>query len=118
MSLKGIIESNRADFGLLFLRVMMGLGADYHGYGKLFGRGIEGFAGGVEKMGFPFPLFFAWAAALSEFVGGILVIAGLKTRYAALFIFITMSVAAFHAHADDPLKVKELALAYWTISGA
>jgi len=29
-----------------------------------------------------------------------------------------MSVAAFVAHAGDPLTKRELALAYWTISGA
>jgi hypothetical protein len=29
-----------------------------------------------------------------------------------------MSVAAFVAHKADPLKVKELALAYWALSGA
>ena len=40
------------------------------------------------------------------------------TRPAAAFIFITMTVAAFRVHASDPLKVKELALAYWTVAGA
>jgi uncharacterized membrane protein YphA (DoxX/SURF4 family) len=29
-----------------------------------------------------------------------------------------MSVAVFIAHRSDPFKVKELALAYWTVSGA
>ena len=28
-----------------------------------------------------------------------------------------MTVAAFVAHAADPFKVKELALAYWTMAG-
>ncbi len=69
-------------------------------------------------MGFPTPVVFAWLAALSEFGGGILVAIGLATRAAALFVFATMSVAAFVAHADDPLRVKELALAYWTMAGA
>lgn len=118
MSLQGFVQSNSASIGLLFLRVMMGLGSAHHGYQKLFTGRIESFAEGVAKMGFPAPLYFAWAAALSEFVGGILVVVGVKTRLAAAFIFITMSVAVFRAHADDPLKVKELALAYGTVSGA
>lgn len=106
------------NFGLLWLRVLMGAGMAYHGYGKLFQGDISQMAAGVGKMGFPQPEIFAWAAALSEFLGGILVAMGLFTRTAALFIFVTMTVAAFVAHAKDPLQVKELALAYWTISGA
>lgn len=123
MTPKGDTKQRIAAWGLLWLRVLMGLGIAYHGYGKIFGgehfgANVEGFAGGVAKMGFPMPLFFAWCAAFSEFAGGIFVALGLFTRLAALSVFATMSVAAFVAHADDPLKVKELALAYWTMSGA
>ena len=106
------------DVGIVWLRVLMGAGMAYHGYGKVFGGNIEGLTKGVASMGFPMPEFFAWAAALSEFVGGICIMLGLFTRPAALFIFVTMGVAAFIKHGADPLKRKELALAYWTISGA
>ncbi len=107
------------NLGLLWLRVLMGTGIALHGYQKVFTPGfIPQFAQGVAKMGFPAPMAFAWAAALSEFVGGILVVFGLGTRLGALVIFTTMSVAVFIHHAPDPLKVKELALAYWTMSGA
>ena len=85
------------DFGLLWLRVLMGVGIAYHGYGKVFGGKIDRFAEGIASMGFPAPEIFAWAA---------------------LFVFVTMAVAAFIKHGADPLKRKELALAYWTISGA
>lgn len=111
-------NTNWHDLGLLFLRVMMGVGIAYHGYGKVFGGHIEMLTQGVTKMGLPFPEVMAWAAALSEFAGGICIALGLFTRPAALFVFITMSVAAFVAHKADPLQVKELALAYWTMSGA
>ncbi len=104
--------------GLLWLRVLAGVGIAHHGYGKVFGGHMEGMIQGVAGMGFPLPVAFAWAAALSEFLGGILLAAGLWTRWAALSVFGTMSVAAFIAHAKDALQVKELALAYWTISGA
>ena len=106
-----------SNFGLLWLRVLMGAGIAYHGYGKVFGGRIAEFAQGVAQMGFPFPEVFAWAAALSEFLGGILIAVGLFTRPAALFVFLTMGVAAFIHHRADPFKVKELALLYWTIAG-
>jgi len=96
----------------------MGLGMAYHGYGKVFGGHMDKFADGIGVMGFPMPELFAWAAALSEFVGGVLIVLGLFTRPAALCVLLTMSVAAFIKHGGDPLKKKELALAYWTIAGA
>lgn len=103
--------------GLLWLRVLMGFGIAWHGYGKIFGGRMAKFTEGVAGLGFPVSEFFAWAAALSELVGGILVVVGLGTRFAALFIFITMSVAAFLWHAADPFSVKELALTYWVMAG-
>ena len=104
--------------GLLFLRILMGAGIAYHGYGKVFGGNIEGLTQGVAAMGLPFPELMAWMAALSEFGGGLLIVLGLFIRPAALFVFITMSVAAFIAHGSDPFAKKELALAYWTMAGA
>jgi len=116
--MKGECKEKLRDTGLLWLRLLAGSGIAYHGYGKVFGGHVERLTEGVAAMGFPMPAFFALAAALSEFAGGLLLIAGLGTRYAAGFIFVTMSVAAFMAHAADPFQKKELALAYWTIAGA
>jgi len=88
--------------GLLWLRVLMGLGIASHGYQKIFGGYVAKLAEGVAQMGFPVPILFAWAAALSEFAGGLLVALGLGTRIAALFVFFTMSVAVFLHHASVP----------------
>jgi putative oxidoreductase len=49
-------------------------------------------------MGFPLPVLFAWAAALSEFAGGIAIALGLFTRWAAVLAAATMLVAAFVRH--------------------
>ena len=103
--------------GLLWLRVLMGTGSAHHGFTKLFGGRMDQFAAGVARLGFPQPHLFAWAAALSEFLGGILIVLGFHTRVAAYFVFTTMSVAVFLQHTHDPLSVKELALAYWTMAG-
>jgi putative oxidoreductase len=103
--------------GLLWLRLFVGLVMAHHGWGKLSGF-MPQFIQGLTDMGFPAPAAFAWVAAISEFAGGLCLAAGFFTRFAALSVFITMSVAAFIAHAKDPFQVKELALAYWSASGA
>ncbi|MBI4055230.1 MAG: DoxX family protein [Elusimicrobia bacterium] len=105
--------------GILWLRLWVGLALMSHGYGKIFGGGMEGFAqfAVAQKLGFPLPSFFAWMAALSEFLGGLLLAVGLGTRVAAAFVFINMSVAFFIYHAADPFRVKELAFLYWAVAG-
>ena len=104
--------------GLAWLRILAGLGMATHGFTKVFGGEMEHMTQGVAALGFPLPSVFAWAAALSEFAGGLCLAAGIGTRFAAGFMFITMSVAIFLAHAKDPFSKKELAYLYWSVSGA
>lgn len=100
-----------ADLGLLIVRLWFGgVMAAAHGYGKVMN--ISGFSENVAKMGFPMPTVLGSAAALSEFVGGILLALGLMTRPAAGALLGTMIVAAFVVHADDPFAKKEFALCY------
>lgn len=103
-----------ADLGLALLRVFAGLSMAFgHGLGKLPPSGK--FLEGVGAMGFPAPTVFAWAAALSEFGGALLVALGLFTRLGAAGVAFTMGVAAFVAHAQDPFGRKEMALLYLAI---
>lgn len=106
------------NIGLLWLRVLMGLAIATHGYDKVFGGVVHQLAEGLAGLGFPIPVVFAWLASLSEFAGGLLIALGLGTRVAAVFVFVTMSVAVFIAHAKDPFQVKEMAFLFFTISGA
>jgi len=101
------------DLGLLFLRLIMGLSIASHGYQKVFQGQVNMLSEGLVGMGFPMPTVFAWAAALSEFLGGLFIAFGFMTRLGALFVFIVMSVAFFGAHAHDPFQVKELAFLFW-----
>lgn len=99
------------NIGLALLRVFAGLALAFgHGIGKV--PPSAGFVEGVGKLGFPAPGFFAWAAGLSEFAGGLLLAPGLLTRPAAFFILFTMLVAGFIRHAADPFAVKEKAFLY------
>lgn len=102
--------------GFVPLRVFAGLGMAWHGAAKL--GNLEGFAATVESLGFPLPWVFAVAALLAELAGGLLVAAGLFTRWAALPVMITMLVAAFVVHWDDPWSKKEFALLYFFVFSA
>jgi putative oxidoreductase len=88
------------DIGLLILRLAGLYLALGHGWGKVVGlaSGQSHFVEGVAEMGFPLPVLFAWAAGLSELVGGVAVALGLFTRWAAGLAAVTMFVAAFVRH--------------------
>jgi putative oxidoreductase len=99
------------DLALLVLRVGFGTALAFgHGLGKL--NAPAKFIQGLVKRDFPMPVFFGWAALLSEFAGGLLLALGLLTRPAATLVLITLMIAAVDIHAGDPFAKRELALAY------
>jgi putative oxidoreductase len=104
----------RDDLALLVLR-LAGLGLALHGLPKVLGfaAGQTGFVTGVAKLGFPVPIVFAWAAALGECVGGVLVALGLFARWAAGVAALTMAVAALlghhaHGHLLHALRIRRV----------
>lgn len=100
------------DVALLVLR-FSGLGlAVFHGWPKLQAllAGSGRFAEGLAAMGFPAPAAFAWAAALAETAGGLLVFAGFGTRIAAVFCAVTMLVAALARHHAHDLFLGKIGL--------
>lgn len=100
-----------ANAGLTLLRIFAGISLAFaHGIGKI--PPGEGLVTGTANLGFPMPTLFAWAAGLSEVLGGIFLALGLLTRLSGFFIAFTMMVAAFGVHAADPFQKKELALMY------
>ena len=100
-----------ANAGLTLLRVFAGAAmALGHGLGKM--PPSERFVESTGNLGFPLPGLFAWAAALSEFLGGAFLALGLFTRPASFFIICTMLVAVLGVHLNDPFARKELALLY------
>jgi len=115
-------RSMLADLGISVMRIAVGLMMAFgHGLAKV--PPAAGFVEAVGSLGFPAPAAFAWAAGLSELVGGLLIAAGLFTRPASLFLAVTMGVAAFLRHGADPLfsregPSKELALLYFVAAVA
>jgi putative oxidoreductase len=102
-----------ANVGLVILRVFTGLALLTHGWGKLFGGGLEGFTQGVAGMGIPVPAVSAFLAAFAESIGAILLAVGLLTRPAAFLIAATMAVAVTVAHGGQGFAAQEMAWLYF-----
>lgn len=86
------------DFGLTLLRAIVGVVFLAHGYQKFFIWGIGGVSAGFAQMGIPAPHVSAYLAASAEFFGGLALLLGLLTRFAAIPVAITMIVAILQVH--------------------
>ena len=85
---------------LLVVRLTLGAIMVAHGYHKVFG-GLQHHAQFVSSLGLP--AWTAYLSAFTEFFGGLLVLAGLFTRVAALAICINLSVAIWKVHLHNGL---------------
>jgi putative oxidoreductase len=86
--------------GLAALRVVVGVIFLMHGGQKLF-MGFHNVAGFLGSLGIPSPTLAAIGLTAVEFVGGIALILGLLTRYAAALLSIDMLVAIIAVHAKN-----------------
>lgn len=92
-------EPNQLNFGLLVLRLCLGLFLAYHGYNKVFGKsGLKGTAGWFGSIGMKWPLWQARLAAATEIGAGLLLAAGLLTPFAAAGVIGVMVVAIWTSH--------------------
>jgi putative oxidoreductase len=98
--------------GLLVLRLVLGLIMAAHGAQKLFGLfggpGLTGFAGVLERLGVRPGRPWAIVSGAVEFGGGLLVVLGLLTPVAALFLAGNLLVAIVTVH---------LARGFWNRDG-
>jgi len=107
--------SYTANAGLALLRIFTGVALAFaHGAGKI--PPAEGLINRTAELGFPMPVFFAWAAGMSEFLGGIFLALGFLTRLSSFFIAFTMLVALVGVHGADPFNKQELAFMYLFVS--
>ena len=86
------------DGGIALLRAGIGGIFVAHGIQKLAVFGISGLAGFMSQLGIPFPTLSAVAVTAAELGGGLALVAGLFTRWAALPIAFSMVVAALTVH--------------------
>lgn len=85
-------------YGLLVIRIVLGIVMVAHGGQKLFTFGHAGVAAGFAQMGMPAPQVAAALIIAVEFVGGLMMLAGLFTRWAGLAFAFAMLVASVQVH--------------------
>jgi putative oxidoreductase len=99
------------EWGLLLLRVVIGLLFAGHAMQKLAGwfggYGLAGTGGFFESIGIKPGRTMALAAGLAELIGGLLFAFGLFTPLAALLIVITMAIAIVKVHGKNGLWVTQ-----------
>ena len=110
-TLKTGIHLNQLDVWILLFRILIAAFMLTHGLPKFF----KLMAGGEVTFGDPlgfgaFPTLLL--AVFAEVVCSTFILIGLGTRLATIPLMITMAVAAFMVHGDDPFGKKELPLLY------
>jgi putative oxidoreductase len=88
---------NYKNFGLLIIRVGLGVMFIYHGYPKLMGGPKEWteLGGSMKYIGIHFlPMVWGLLAAVTELLGGFLLIIGLAFRPVCILLFINLVIAA------------------------
>jgi len=84
---------------LLAIRLFWGYGFFISGYQKLVN--IASTTSFFSSLGFPFPQFNAYLAGSIECIGGLLLLVGLLSRLASLFLISVMVVAYLTAHFES-----------------
>jgi putative oxidoreductase len=86
-------------YGLLVLRIVVGVTFFAHGWLKFHGMGIAGTTGFFTNLGIPVPALTAWVVVLVEMFGGLALILGIFTLPAGLLLAADMiGVLVFAKH--------------------
>ena len=93
-------------FGATVLRIVLGVIFVLQGYLGLFVLEPAGVAAFITPMGLPVGEFLAWYLILAHVIGGLMMIVGLWTRWAALANVPVLLVAMLMFHIDQGFFMK------------
>ena len=115
-------------WGIFFVRLVLGFAMLYHGWPKVIPAGgpfhhhptaaIDHYTHFVSGLGLP--PWLGYVSALTEFIGGALLILGFFTRFAAFMVTINMAVAIIfvdmhHGYVASEYAIALLAMAVLTL---
>lgn len=116
--------NNLQPWGALLMRLALGAAMVYHGYSKVIPPGgfhrsntfsaLEHHAHFVSSLGLPY--WLGYISALTEFFGGLLLIFGMLTRFAAFMIACNMAVALIIVNRHHGYTGSEYGLALFVIA--
>ena len=86
------------EWGITILRLVVGVVFLAHGAQKLFVMGFGNVAAYLTKVGIPAPMPAAVVLTLVEFLGGLALVSGFSTRWAAALLAGDMAVATLTVH--------------------
>lgn len=91
------LERLHPGHGMAIVRIVAGIVLLVAGYSKLVGPGAAGVTGFFTSVGIPLPGVMAPLVIAFEILGGLLLIAGLFTRFVGAAMVVLFLVAAFAA---------------------
>ena len=99
-----IMKQQNFHFGLLILRLTLGILMILHGYSKII-NGVGGIENNLIEKGLPG--FIAYGVYVGEVIAPLMMIVGFRTRLAALIFAFNMVVAAVLAHPSQIFALTE-----------
>ena len=94
------------DYGVTILRLVVGITYVMHAYLALFRFTPAGTAAFMASLGLPAPVVMAWITIIVHGLGGIMLILGLATRWAALANAVIIAGALVMVHLPQGFFLK------------
>jgi putative oxidoreductase len=98
------MNKTNLNIALIILRVTFGGLMLFHGFSKLI-HGVDGIGSMLAEKGIP--SFISYGVIVGEVVAPLLMIAGFRTKIAAMIFAFTMLVAVLLAHSEDVFALTE-----------
>ncbi|WP_375448367.1 DoxX family protein [uncultured Fibrella sp.] len=90
-------------YAVLFIRLAFGMHLILYSYEDIFSlKAGDNGAPFLAQLGFPLPYLMAWLYVSTEFLGGLSLLTGFKTRWFSLPLILLFLVAIFVVHWQDP----------------
>lgn len=96
---------NHSDYGVIFLRLLIGVFIIYGVQDNVFSyEQMQEFAAFLGQKNVPFPLFSAFLSAYTQFICGVMILLGAWIRLASIPFIINFIAAIIIAHLDDTFR--------------